>query len=637
MKIQILVPSQNQKSFSIDVGKDDTVASFRSTIQQTLEIPNDAAFSLIALGKIMLDQCQDGTLARLNSTYRVRDKSTVFVHLYTTAAKKRKRPSPRIVILTGSKRQKTPTVERSMSSVTLPFDDFVCPTCANDTRRKSCPDCGCVKCLLKTGDPLICDQCNSYWHMACAGLAAEPKGEYWYCPDCYNSDHEKIVGKGEQLQSSSSKVITIREQECAVVPQYHVGAVPGVHVGQTWATRSLMAEWGVHRSSVMRVAGNGRVGAVSIALTYGVIEDPDDGDEFICSGVGGFPRHKSVFSNAELDSQELTRSNLYLALTCNTPVDPVRGGRALNWRKSQPIRVCRSSVLKALHPEFAPAEGFRYDGIYKVVRYWPYKEPATGHIIWKYLLKRDDPEMPPWSSEGRRMISRRGVRMVHPADHETQELRLFTPSYKAQCAIAKDTQNRRLWDQIAELKFWSEFEFLQYVFDEAFACSSHACAKPIKNPITPPCGHICCMRCLSRSKSNQCFTCRSNIPLESIHTNERLVRVLNKINPAYSNKDDDTHELPSALAEQQVEQEALQDVHVVIESMDPDMSYLRHQPEASDSVEYASDAVEYESDAVDYMSDTVDHASDSNTDPAPECEIPQPMQVVVIIETYTGE
>lgn len=53
MKIQILVPSQNQESFSIDVGKDDTVASFRNTIMATLEIPTHTAYSLIALGKIV--------------------------------------------------------------------------------------------------------------------------------------------------------------------------------------------------------------------------------------------------------------------------------------------------------------------------------------------------------------------------------------------------------------------------------------------------------------------------------------------------------------------------------------------------------------------------------------------------------
>lgn len=117
----------------------------------------------------MLDQCQDGTLARLNSTYRVRDKSTVFVHMYT-AAKKRKRPSPRIIIFAARKRQKIPTIDNT-NTVTLPLDDSVCPTCANDTRRKSCPDCGCVKCLLKTGDPLVSNatvlDCAALSHTAC--------------------------------------------------------------------------------------------------------------------------------------------------------------------------------------------------------------------------------------------------------------------------------------------------------------------------------------------------------------------------------------------------------------------------------------------------------------------------------------
>ncbi|KAL7313456.1 hypothetical protein PS15m_007203 [Mucor circinelloides] len=508
----------------------------------------------------MLDKCQDGSLARLNSTYRVRDKTAVFVHLYTVA-KKRKRVHPRIIIYAGRKRQKTPIIE-SMNTISMPFDDFVCPTCSNDTRTKTCPDCGCVKCLLKTGDPLICDQCNSYWHIECAGLATAPKSQYWYCPDCYNGDHEKIVGKGEQLQTSSNKVISIKEQECAVVHQYHVGKVPGIRVGQTWATRSLMAEWGMHRTPIVRVAGNGRVGAVSVALTYGIVEDADDGDEFIFTGVGGFPKHKSIFSNAELESQELTRYNLYLAFTCYAPVNAERGARALDWKKSQPIRVCRSSALKPLHPDYAPSEGFRYDGVYKIVSYWPHKDPTTGNIIWKYMFRRDDEEMPPWSSEGRRMISRRGLRMVNTSDEETKKLRRFAPAYKAQLAIAKDTQNRRVWNQIKDLKFWSEFEYLQYVFDEAFACSSHACSKPIKNPITTPCGHSCCMRCLTKSKSNQCFTCRSNIPQESIQINERLVRVLQRLNPAY-NKDEDAYELPSEVAEKQLQ--VTQKVRVIIE------------------------------------------------------------------------
>lgn len=72
------------------------------------------------------------------------------------------------------------------------------------------------------------------------------------------------------------------------------------------------------------------------------------------------------------------------------------------------------------------------------------------------------------------------------------------------------------------------------------------------------------MRCLTKSKSNQCFTCRSNIPQESIQINERLVRVLQRLNPAY-NKDEDAYELPSEVAEKQLQQQVTQKVRVIIE------------------------------------------------------------------------
>lgn len=40
--------------------------------------------------------------------------------------------------------------------------------------------------------------------------------------------------------------------------------------------------------------------------------------------------------------------------------------------------------------EFAPAKGNRYDGIYKIVKYWPEKG-KNGFKVWKYLIRRDDP------------------------------------------------------------------------------------------------------------------------------------------------------------------------------------------------------------------------------------------------------
>ncbi|RPB18694.1 hypothetical protein L211DRAFT_691681 [Terfezia boudieri ATCC MYA-4762] len=50
--------------------------------------------------------------------------------------------------------------------------------------------------------------------------------------------------------------------------------------------------------------------------------------------------------------------------------DPSKLDKAgADWTKSKPVRVIRSD--KMCHSKYAPTEGFRYDDIYKLVRYWP--------------------------------------------------------------------------------------------------------------------------------------------------------------------------------------------------------------------------------------------------------------------------
>ena len=45
----------------------------------------------------------------------------------------------------------------------------------------------------------------------------------------------------------------------------------------------------------------------------------------------------------------------------------------------------------------------RYDGIYRVVKYYPEKG-QSGFIVWKFLLRRDDPAPAPWE-EGAKKYS----------------------------------------------------------------------------------------------------------------------------------------------------------------------------------------------------------------------------------------
>lgn len=54
-----------------------------------------------------------------------------------------------------------------------------------------------------------------------------------------------------------------------------------------------------------------------------------------------------------------------LALNCNVPVNDKVGAEAKNWKDGKPVRVVRSCKGRK-HSKYAPEEGNRYDGIYKV-------------------------------------------------------------------------------------------------------------------------------------------------------------------------------------------------------------------------------------------------------------------------------
>ena len=78
-----------------------------------------------------------------------------------------------------------------------------------------------------------------------------------------------------------------------------------------------------------------------------------------------------------------------LTCTCDCPLNDKTGGTVLGsgqtanrWSGIPNYKGWKSS-------ESAPEEGNKYDGIYKVVKYWPEKN-KNGFIVWKYLFRRDE-------------------------------------------------------------------------------------------------------------------------------------------------------------------------------------------------------------------------------------------------------
>ncbi|KAI9012629.1 PUA-like domain-containing protein [Phycomyces nitens] len=562
MAITLFVPFHNPKKNILDVTVNEKVSAVRKLIAKKFALDLHS-FRLIALGKVLEDNCADGSPATLFVTYKIRNNSQVILHLKDKSADQTEIPEP-VSRETSVSPQTTPQAIPQENPQDQPEDSgpsdtankeiepYACKTCCNDDTKLECNECGCKKCLLKSGNPLICDQCEEYWHIECAGLTEEPKEDDWYCPECINTDVDAVVGAGKSVDIRNTKAAKSnaakqtkkwgggvscsgRDSECIVVPKTHVGHIPGIRCGQSWTYRMKCSEWGIHRSPVGGISGATKSGAVSVVLSGGYEDDKDNGEEFFYTGSGGRDLEGNKRLGDHCGDQELTRFNLALAKTCAAKIDSTVGAEAEDWTKSRPIRVCRTSNLAKHNPEYAPESGVRYDGLYKIVKYWP-DTGKSGHRVWRYLFRRDDTEPAPWTEAGKRIVDQHGVRLIAQDTDKIEKLVLYKIPEHIEALIAKDKADKRVWDDLRKMEFWSEYEFLHNLFSSSIVCSSGACAFPIKDPVTTPCGHICCLKCLEQKDFVSCFSCRSDLSefkRNGYSVNKELEDVLKAFNWAY--------------------------------------------------------------------------------------------------------
>ena len=141
------------------------------------------------------------------------------------------------------------------------------------------------------------------------------------------------------------------------------GPVPGVPIGAVFADRVALAVAGVHRPRRAGICGTEREGAESIILNCAFVDDRDRGEGVLYTGSGG--RHPRT--GRQISAQTLSRSNLALAESA---------------RQRLPVRVSRGTGPGVWQ---APAEGYRYDGLYTVEDYWP-DTGEDGFRIWRFRL-----------------------------------------------------------------------------------------------------------------------------------------------------------------------------------------------------------------------------------------------------------
>lgn len=150
-----------------------------------------------------------------------------------------------------------------------------------------------------------------------------------------------------------------------------IGEIEGVAEGQLFDNRQALHDAGVHRGVQQGIGGGGE----SIVLSGGYVDDRDDGDVILYTGQGG----RDPATGRQIKDQELTRGNLALAN---------------HYREGNPIRVCRGASLDS---PFAPAAGYRYDGLYRIDESWS-DRGADGFLVWRFRLVKIAPlervEMP---------------------------------------------------------------------------------------------------------------------------------------------------------------------------------------------------------------------------------------------------
>lgn len=146
-----------------------------------------------------------------------------------------------------------------------------------------------------------------------------------------------------------------------------IGHIPNIKIGTIFPNRKALHDAEIHRGLQRGIAPEG----ASIVLSGGYVDDEDMGDVIIYTGEGGRDQN----TGKQIKDQTLTGGNLALAQ---------------NYVNGNPIRVNRGHQLDSV---YAPTEGYRYDGLYRIDEYWS-ERGKDGCLVWRYRLVRLDEQSP---------------------------------------------------------------------------------------------------------------------------------------------------------------------------------------------------------------------------------------------------
>lgn len=138
--------------------------------------------------------------------------------------------------------------------------------------------------------------------------------------------------------------------------------------GDMFANRIELSLSGMHRPRRAGIGGTVAEGAESIVLSGLYEDDVDEGDMIYYVGHGG----RDAKTGRQIADQTLDRYNQALVRSVEL---------------ARPVRLIRGATLRNA---FAPAEGYRYEGLYRVTHYEQVRG-KSGFWVWQFTLVQIKP------------------------------------------------------------------------------------------------------------------------------------------------------------------------------------------------------------------------------------------------------
>uniref|UniRef100_A0A0D9W382 RING-type E3 ubiquitin transferase n=1 Tax=Leersia perrieri TaxID=77586 RepID=A0A0D9W382_9ORYZ len=275
----------------------------------------------------------------------------------------------------------------------------------------------------------------------------------------------------------------------------------GVRVGDHWGNRMECRQWGAHLPHIAGIAGQSTYGAQSVALSGGYLDDEDHGEWFLYTGSGGRDLSGNKRTNKEQSfDQKFEMLNAALRVSC---------------LKGYPVRVVRS--FKERRSPYAPETGVRYDGIYRIEKCWRKIGHQGKYIVCRYLFVRCDNEPAPWTSDEHGdclrplpdieelasaidITERKGSPawdfdatdgwkwMITPPISKKPVVTAGTSAGKKRLGATRNTRNTSIRERLLK----------------EFKCAM--CKNVMEEPMTTPCAHNFCKKCLLGTYDNLSIT-----------------------------------------------------------------------------------------------------------------------------------